>query len=136
MGFPGGSVVTICLLLQEMQQTWVCSLGREDLLEEGMATHSSVLAWRIPWTEEPAGLQSMGSQRVGHNLATECTAQKHSWLSLANVFIPSDFHLTGDTAKAAVASPRLYLVVLRGCSSLLLWNPRETQMRASPGSLH
>ena len=44
-------------------------LGREDPLEEGMATHSSILAWRIPWTEEPGGLQSMGSQRVGHDLS-------------------------------------------------------------------
>ena len=43
------------------------SLGWEDPLEEGMATHSSILAWRIPWTEEPAGLQSIGSQRVGYN---------------------------------------------------------------------
>ena len=48
-------------------QTRVWSLGREDALEKGMATHSSILAWRIPWTEEAAGLQSMGSQRVGHN---------------------------------------------------------------------
>ena len=47
-----------------MQETWVQSLGQEDPLEEGMATHSSVLAWRIPWTEEPGGLQSMGLQRV------------------------------------------------------------------------
>ena len=53
-----------------MQETWVQSLGWKDLLEKGMATHSSILAWRIPWTEEPGGLQSMGSQRVGHNLAT------------------------------------------------------------------
>ena len=47
-----------------MQETWVRSLGEEDLLEEGMATHSSNLAWRITWTEEPVGLQSTGSQRV------------------------------------------------------------------------
>ena len=46
------------------------SLGREDPLEEGMAIYSSILAWRIPWTEEPGGLQSMGSQRVGHDLGT------------------------------------------------------------------
>ena len=45
----------------------VQSLGQEDLLEKGMATHSRILAWRIPWTEEPGGLQSMGSQRVKHN---------------------------------------------------------------------
>ena len=49
------------------QETLVRSLGQEDPLEEGMATHSSILAWRIPWTEEPGGLQSIGSQRVSHN---------------------------------------------------------------------
>ena len=45
----------------------VQTLGQEDSLEEGMTTHSSILAWRIPWTEKPGGLQSMGSQRAGHN---------------------------------------------------------------------
>ena len=50
-----------------MQETWVPYLGWEDPLEEGMATHSSILARRIPWTEEPGGLQSMGLQRVGHD---------------------------------------------------------------------
>ena len=50
-----------------MQETWVCSLGWEDPLEEGMATHSCILAWEIPWTEEPGGLQSMGSQRLRHD---------------------------------------------------------------------
>ena len=50
-----------------IQETWVQSLGQEDLLEEEMATHSSILAWKIPWTEEPVRLQSMGSQRVGYN---------------------------------------------------------------------
>ena len=49
----------------------VLSLGQEDLLEEETATHSSILAWRIPWTEEPGRLQSMGSKEVGHDLATE-----------------------------------------------------------------
>ena len=53
-----------------MRETWVRSLGQEDPLEKEMATHSSILAWRIPWTEEPGGLQSMGSQRVGHDWAT------------------------------------------------------------------
>ena len=51
----------------EMWETRVQSLGWEDALEEGMAIHSSILAWRIPWTEEPGGLQSIGLQRVGHN---------------------------------------------------------------------
>ena len=54
-----------------MWETWVRSLGWEDPLEKGMATHSSILAWRIPWTEEHGWLQSVGSQRVGHDLATE-----------------------------------------------------------------
>ena len=53
--------------LPAMWETWVQSLGWEDTLEEGMATHCSILAWEIPWTEEPGGLQSMGSQRVGHD---------------------------------------------------------------------
>ena len=54
-----------------MQEILVRFLGWEDPLEKGMATHSSILAWRISWTEEPGGLQSMGLQRVGHDLATE-----------------------------------------------------------------
>ena len=55
--------------LSAMRETRVQSLGREYPLEEEMATHSSTLAWRILWTEEPGGLQSMGSQRVGHDLS-------------------------------------------------------------------
>ena len=53
--------------LPAMQETQFRSLGWEDPLEEGMATHSSILAWRIPWTEEPGGLRSLGSQRVEHD---------------------------------------------------------------------
>ena len=53
--------------LPTMWETWLRSLGQEDLLEKEMATHSSTLAWKIPWTEEPGRLQSMGSQRVGHD---------------------------------------------------------------------
>ena len=53
--------------LPAMQEAWVQSLGWEDPLEEGMATHFSILAWRIPWTEELAWLQPMGLQRVGHD---------------------------------------------------------------------
>ena len=53
--------------LPAMQETMVRSLGWEDPLEKELAAHSRILAWRIPWTEEPGGLQSMGSQRVGHN---------------------------------------------------------------------
>ena len=53
--------------LPAMQETWVQSSGQEDPLEKKMETNSSILAWRIPWTEEPGGLQSTGSQRVGHD---------------------------------------------------------------------
>ena len=59
-------------LIQNMpavQETWVQSLGGEGPLEKGIATHFNILAWRIPWTKEPGGLQSMGSQRVGHDLS-------------------------------------------------------------------
>ena len=64
MGFPGGSDSKNLPAVQEMQ---VQCPGQEDPREEEMATHSSVLAWRIPWTEKPGGLQCMGLQRVGHD---------------------------------------------------------------------
>ena len=62
----------ICLSMQEVQEIWVRSLGQEDPLEKEMATHSSILACEIPRTEEPDGLQSMGSQRVRHNSTDIC----------------------------------------------------------------
>ena len=69
-----------------MQETWVRSLGWEDSLEKGMATHSSIFAWRIPWTEEPGGLQSMGTQlsnfHFHHNLVSV------DWLCCARVSGP------------------------------------------------
>ena len=64
-GFPSGSVVKNLPKMHEPQKMQVWSLGWEEPLEEGMTTHSSILAWRIPWTEERGGLQSIGSQRVG-----------------------------------------------------------------------
>ena len=66
MGFPGDSVVKNLLAMQELQKR-LQPLGLEDSLEGDMATHSSILAWGIPWTEEPGRLQSTGSQRVGDN---------------------------------------------------------------------
>ena len=76
-GFLGGSVVKKPLPLQEPQNKGVGSLGWEDPLKEGMATHSSILAWRILRTEEPGRLQSMGSQRVGdHRNHFECTCMQ------------------------------------------------------------
>ena len=62
--------------LPAMWETWIRSLG-QDLLEKEMATHSSTLVWKIPWTEEPGRLQSMGSQRVGHDRATSLSLSFH-----------------------------------------------------------
>ena len=69
MGFLNGSVVKNPSVMQEIQEMWVPPLGQEDPLEEDMVIHSSMLAWRITWTEKPGGLQSMGSQHL----------QQHGW---------------------------------------------------------
>ena len=64
-------------IIQELHETWVRSLGREDRLEEGTATHSSILAWRIPWTEEPGGLQSMNmTERLSLHYDDSCIDNK------------------------------------------------------------
>ena len=68
VGLPRGSVVK---KKPAKEETWLHSLGPEDPQEKEMATHSSVLAWETPWTEEPGGLQSMGHKRVRHDLATK-----------------------------------------------------------------
>ena len=65
--------------LPAIQKTWVRSLGREDALEKEMATHPNILAWRIPWTEEPGGLQSMGSQRDISNSHTHTHTHVYNW---------------------------------------------------------
>ena len=67
MGFAGDTGVKNLPVMQKPQETQFRSLGWENSLEEDMATHSSIVAWRIPWTEDPGGLQSMGSQRAGHD---------------------------------------------------------------------
>ena len=64
--------------LSAMQETWVWSLGQKDPLEKGMATHSSMFVWRIPWAEDPGRLQSMGFQRVRHNWATNTHTHTHT----------------------------------------------------------
>ena len=85
LGFRGGSAVKNLPAMQETQEVQVQSLGWEDSLEEGMATHSSILAWRIPWTEEPGVLQSMWLQRVGRDLVTQ---QQHYISFLMQSLIP------------------------------------------------
>ena len=66
-GLPGDSAVQDPTTMQKSPETQIQTLSGENPLEEGMATHSSIFAWRIPWTEEPGELQSTGSQRVGHH---------------------------------------------------------------------
>ena len=78
--FLSGSVVKTLPVKQELQETQVQSLGQEDSLEEGMAIHSSILVWRIPWTEEPSGLQSIGLQGVKHDWSDlACTHADHKY---------------------------------------------------------
>ena len=79
------SVAQMVKNLPSMQATWVQPLGWKDPLEKGMATHSSILAWRIPWTEESGRLQFMGSQRVGHNWATSTSGNSVVKTSPSNV---------------------------------------------------
>ena len=71
--------------LPAMRETWVGSLGQEDSLEEGLATHSSILAWRIPWTEEPGGLQFMELQRVRHDLSNLACMQMRYMIKTSNM---------------------------------------------------
>ena len=77
-GFPGGSVVKNPPANARDARDRLRSLSWEDALEEGMATHSSILAWRIPWTEEPGGLQSMGSQRVTTEQLTHTSCRQEA----------------------------------------------------------
>ena len=89
-GFLGSSVIKN---LPAKQKTWVQSLGVEDPLEKEMATHSSILPWEIPWTEEPGGLQSMGWQRVIHNLVIKQQLQCFFFLKKFQK-LPSDLRFT------------------------------------------
>ena len=84
LGFPGGSDSKESPVMQE---TSVPPLGWEDPLEKAMATHSSILAWEIPWTEEPGGLESMGSQRVRHNCATFTQRGLSCWVITTGLIV-------------------------------------------------
>ena len=102
--------------LPKIRKTQVQSLGQEDLLEKEMATHSSILAWKIPSTEEPGGLQSMGSQRVGHDWATSLSLfHFHTYMTHPLFFIRSshDGHLGCfcilDTVNNAVVNVGMYV---------------------------
>ena len=83
-------------VMQEAQETQVQSLGWEDPLAKEMDTHSSILTWRIPWTEEPGGLRSPGSQRVGHDGATEHSSSKVP----KEAFNPQSFSPSGSRKES------------------------------------
>ena len=96
VGFPSGTVVKNHLPMQETQEKWVQSLGQEDPLEQEIATHSSILTWKIPWMEGPGGLQSMESRRVRHN-SHVCLSQApkvslHQHFSTGNHKLVFDIH--------------------------------------------
>ena len=112
--------------LPAMQETWVRSLGWEDPLEKEMATHSSILAWRIPWAEEPGGLQSTGSQRVGHNWATSLH------LSISKVFFLSWKHIISILYQCDFYWLHSLLMNLQGsCSCSLLLNDTAVEVFVS-----
>ena len=98
-----------------MREAWVRSLGREDPLEKEIATHSSILAWRIPWTEEPGRLQSTGSQRVGHDWATSLSLSLSSYARLYTfpvTYTSATPTLCPDTALLFLSFPLIQLAVL------------------------
>ena len=107
IGFPCGSKVKNPPAKQEM---WVRSLGQEVLLEKEMATHSSILAWRIPWTEEPGRLQSMRLQRIGHDLVTK--QQQHT--SFHRGSRAAFWMLPGGSAEGARLIPELTIIKFSG----------------------
>ena len=114
--------------MQEPQETWVPSLGREDPLEEEMATHSSFLAWRIPWTAEPGGLQSMGSQRVGHEWATE-----HTFLAWGTVGYLGAGFISALIFAAFITVPSVYPRELAFIDSWKQQNDLPQSARSRPG---
>ena len=103
-------VVQVVKSLPAMQETWVRSVDWEDPLEKGMATHSSILAWRIPWTEEPGGLQSMGSQRAGHNWVTN-THMNHREILLKCGFWFKTWFLSGAWGSAFLTISQVMLML-------------------------
>ena len=106
-GFPGGSAVKTQAAKQEMQETQIWSLSLKESLEKGMATHSSILAWKIPWLEDPGELQFMRWQRVRHDWAHEHRIPLRSWKSTQNQDIfPSSMVLVTEELTSSLVIPR------------------------------
>ena len=92
-GFPGGTVVKNLFAMQEMRETWVQSLGQEDLLEEEMATHSSILAWRIPWMEEPGRATDPSPWDRKESDTTSARMHTHT---PTHTHVPSGWHIPAN----------------------------------------
>ena len=114
-----------------VMETWVWSLGQEDLLERGRTTHSSTVAWRIPWTEEPGGLQSLGSQRVGHDWANKhMYSIKHNftfyfYFKIYRNVLKWQCQIVNSSLKRWLFFLRFHLSFLRGLAVKILilsWN--------------
>ena len=94
-------------LLPAMQETWVPSLGQEDPLEKEMATYSSTLAWKIPWTEKPGRLQSMESQRVGHDWMTSLSLGLEWKVTFSSPVVTAEFSKFSGVLSAALSQHHL-----------------------------
>ena len=112
--------------LPAMQETWVRSLGQEDPLEKEMAIHASILAWRIPWTEEPGGLQFMGSQRVGHDW--ENNTFTFNTFHIEDKIITVSYKVLYDLPQTA-PSLKLYYIIFYG-------SPPSPAMHPGLGSVY
>ena len=117
-GLPDGSVVNHLPAMQETQETPVRSRGWEDPLEEEMATHSSVLAWRSPWTEEPDRLESTGSRRAGHDWAHSTCTSFHSSKQQSRDSKPGSLTL----ALTLLTTPGKQFPLHRACTAPLPWS--------------
>ena len=106
------------------QETWVRSLGREDPLEKEMSTHSSILSWRIPWAEDPGGLQSMGSQRVRHDWATSLS------FTLSGTNQPKGRNICSGGKKGGLLQKGMYFTAHAAGSRLPIM--KEASLRSKP----
>ena len=103
--------------LPAMRETWIQSLGLEDPLEKEMATHSSTLAWRIPWTEEPGGLQSTGSQSVGHDWVTSLSLSYVSIYVYKCVYMYFYVH----TSMYLYISSYVFIIIIVTVIIIIVW---------------
>ena len=126
--FPSGSAVKNLPAMQESQTMWVWSLGWKDPLEDGMATHFNILAWRIPWTEEPGELQSMGLQPVRHSWNDLAAAVAKSLRSCPTLCNPIDSSPPGPPVPGVLQARTLKWVAISS-SNAWKWKVKVKSLR-------